>query len=354
MLLFIHLIGRNFYQPNNMQYDKDHLKRKMIIAFYLIIGSIVNSSAQDPYFSQFFMNPVYMNPAYAGTMKVPRAGVQYRNQWPAMSNAYTTYFASFDTYLPKIKSGIGFLMYQDVQGDGIFTQSSFKAIYSKEIQISQDWTMYGSLTSGAQMNALNFNRLIFPDGLDAIYGQNLPTNETLPENNNRIFPDFGAGILVFNGKYFFGLAADHLSEPNQSMYSAYPIPLSRKLTAHIEVNIPWHKPGHLRKYYAFNPNVIVQSQGNEQNITFGVYANRKGFSFGIWNRQTTRKSTDVIVMAGFMGKQLKTAITYDANIRGVGLKSHGSVEISIAFLLKEPGSKSLFPFYEIPGEWEVK
>ena len=168
-----------------MLYQPEHLPRKTIIVFFLLIGWIGNLSAQDPYFSQFFMNPVYMNPAYAGTMKVPRAGVQYRNQWPAMSNAYTTYFASFDTYLPRIKSGIGLLMYQDVQGDGIFTQSSFKAIYSKEIQINQDWTMYGSLTAGAQMNALNFNRLIFSDGLDVIYGQHLPTNETLPEKIGR-------------------------------------------------------------------------------------------------------------------------------------------------------------------------
>ena len=336
-----------------MLYQPEHLLKKTIVAFCLFILWVGNLSAQDPYFSQFFMNPVYMNPAYSGTMKVPRAGVQYRNQWPAMSNAYTTYFASFDTYLPKIKSGIGLLMYQDVQGDGIFTQSSFKAIYSKEIQINKDWTMYGSLTAGAQMNALNFNRLIFPDGLDAIYGQNLPTNETLPENNNRIFPDFGAGILVFNGKYFFGLAADHLSEPNQSMYSAYPIPLSGKLTAHFEVNLPWHRPGHWRKYCTFNPNVIVQSQGNEQNITFGLYVNRKSFTVGIWNRQTTKKSNDLIFMAGFVAKQLKTAITYDSNLQGVGLRSHGSVEISISFLLKDPGPKSFFPFYEIPGEWEI-
>jgi type IX secretion system PorP/SprF family membrane protein len=327
---------------------------KSILVISLIVGLKSILQAQDPYFSQFFMNPVYMNPAYAGTMKVPRFGVQYRNQWPAMNKAYTTYFASFDTYAPKIKSGFGILIYQDVQGDGIYTQSSFKVIYSKEIQINIDWKMYGSLSAGAQMNSLNFNRLIFPDGLDAIYGQHLPTNEAVPENNNRIFPDFGAGILLFNGKYFFGLAGDHLSEPNQSLYSGYPIALSRKYTAHFEVNLPWHIPGHWRKFVNFNPNFIVQSQGNEQNITYGVYANRRGISLGLWNRQTTKKSIDLIMMAGFVGKQLKTAITYDTNLQGVGLRSHGSVEISISFLLKDPGKKSIFPFYEIPGEWEIR
>lgn len=337
-----------------MLYKINHLHKKAIIAFCFVTGWIINLSAQDPYFSQFFMNPVYLNPSYSGTMKVPRIGIQYRNQWPAFNKAYTTYFASFDTYLPKISSGIGLLMYQDVQADGTYTQSSFKAIYSREIRINKDWTMYGSLSAGAQINALNFSRLLFPDGLDAIYGIQLPTAETMPENNQRVFPDFGAGILMYNGKYFFGLAGDHLSEPNQSIYSAFPTALPRKFTAHFEVNFPWHRPGHLRKYYSFNPNIIIQSQGNEQNITLGVYANRKGFSLGIWTRQTTRKSTDIIAMAGFMGKQMKTAITYDTNLRGVGLRSHGSVEISISFLLKDPGVKSIFPYYEIPGEWEVR
>jgi type IX secretion system PorP/SprF family membrane protein len=309
--------------------------------------------AQDPFFSQFFMNPVYMNPSYAGTMKVPRAGVQYRNQWPSMGSAYATYFASFDTYLPRITSGIGALLYNDVQGDGLYTETSFKFIYSKEIRLSKEWNMYGSISAGGQLNALNTARLVFPDGLDPIYGQHQPSAELLPDNNNRFFPDFDAGILLFNSKYFFGISADHLSEPDQSIYSAYSNRLPRKFTAHFEVNVPYYERGHWRKLCTFNPNFIVQSQGNEHNITYGVYANRKGFSVGLWNRLTTQKSSDMIVMGGFMGKQLKTAITYDVNFKGVGLRSHGSIEVSVSFLLKDPGQKSIFPFYEIPGEWDL-
>lgn len=326
---------------------------KAILIISLVIGWCT-LRAQDVYFSQFFMNPVYLNPSYAGTMKVPRAGVQYRNQWPGMNKAYTTYFASFDTYLPKINSGIGLLLFNDVQGDGIYTETSFKVAYSKEIRISRTWTMYGSLTAGAQLNSLNFNQLIFADGLDPIYGQHQPSTEVVPDQNNRFFPDFGAGILIFNDKYFFGITGDHLHEPNQSIYSSYNQKLPRKYTTHFEVNLPWYRPGHWRKFCTFNPNFIIQSQGEEQNITYGLYANRRGFSLGVWNRQTTKKSSDVIVMAGFIGKQLKTAITYDVNLKGVGLRSHGAVEISISYLLKNPGKKSIFPFYEIPGEWDIR
>jgi len=328
--------------------------KRLILLISMITGSATLIQAQDAYFSQFFLNPVYMNPAYSGTMKVPRAGVQYRNQWPEFGKAYTTYFASFDTYLPKISSGIGLLLYNDVQGAGLYTETSFKFAFSKEIRINRDWSMYGSLMAGAQLNSVNFNRLVFPDGLDPIYGQHQPSAETVPDNNNRFFPDFGAGILLFNDKYFFGFSGDHLHEPNQSIYSTFPQALPRKYTAHFEVNLPWYRPGRWRKFCTFNPNFIVQSQGSEQNITYGVYANRKGISLGVWSRQTSGKSTDVIMMAGFMGKQFKTAITYDTNLKGVGLRSHGAVEISVSYLLKDPGLKSIFPFYEIPGEWDIR
>ena len=329
------------------------LKRVILIASF-VSGLSSLLKAQDAYFSQFFMNPVYLNPAYAGSMKVPRAGVQYRDQWPAFNNAYTTYFASFDTYLPSINSGIGLLAYNDLQGNGIYTESSFKFIYSKEINLSSKWTMYGSITAGAQFNSINFSRLIFADELDPINGQNQATGETFPENNNRLFPDFGAGILFFNGQYFFGLAGDHLTEPDQSIYSASPSQLPQKYTMHFEVNLPWFHTGHWRKYYKLNPNFIIQSQGKERNLTYGIYANRKGISLGIWNRLTSRKSADMILMAGFIGKQFKSAVTYDFNISGVGLQSHGAVEISVSYLLKIPGKKSIFPFYEIPGEWDIR
>lgn len=328
--------------------------KRTILLISLIAGIFPALQAQDVYFSQFFMNPVYLNPSYAGTMKVPRAGVQYRDQWPGMDKAYTTYFASFDTYLPKISSGIGLLLFNDVQGNGTYTETSFKFIYSKEIRISREWTMYGSVTAGAQINSLNFNRLIFSDGLDLLLGQQFPSAETPPDNNNHMFPDFGTGVLVFNDQYFFGLSAEHLAEPDQSLYSDYTHVLPRKYTLHFEVNLPCFLSGHWRKFCKLNPNVIIQSQGIEQNITYGVYANRKGMSLGFWNRQTTRKSSDLIVMAGFIGKQLKTAISYDLNLHGVGLQSHGAIEISISYLLKGTGKKCIFPYYEIPGEWDIR
>jgi type IX secretion system PorP/SprF family membrane protein len=326
---------------------------KVVLIFCVLLAILAPANAQDVYFSQFFMNPTYLNPAYTGTMKVPRVSLQYRNQWPAMGNAYINYFAAFDTYLPSIGSGVGLLVFNDVQGSGLYSETSFKALFSKEIILSREWTMYGSITAGAKLNSLNFSKLTFADQIDLAYGNYLASSETSPESNTRLIPDFGAGLLFFNDKYFVGIAGDHLSEPDQSISSANSYPLKRKFTAHFEYSFPWFRPGHLRKLVKFTPNFVLQSQGDYQWLAYGFYANRKGISLGIWNRLTSEKNTDLVFMASFIGKQLKTAISYDVNINGVGMKSHGSVELTVSFLLKAPGKKSIFPFYEIPGEWDI-
>ena len=50
----------------------------------------INSHAQDPIFTQFYSNPVYLNPAFSGTNKCPRFVMNYRNQWPSFPGAFVT------------------------------------------------------------------------------------------------------------------------------------------------------------------------------------------------------------------------------------------------------------------------
>ncbi|HRX13148.1 MAG TPA: type IX secretion system membrane protein PorP/SprF, partial [Draconibacterium sp.] len=47
--------------------------------------------SQDVSFSQFFANPLHLNPAFSGSVGIPRIALQYRNQWHGFNNAFTTY-----------------------------------------------------------------------------------------------------------------------------------------------------------------------------------------------------------------------------------------------------------------------
>ena len=61
---------------------------------------------QDPEFSQFFANPLYLNPAFAGTTELPRTVLNYRNQWPQKGATFTTYALSFDQISKKSRKQV--------------------------------------------------------------------------------------------------------------------------------------------------------------------------------------------------------------------------------------------------------
>ena len=42
--------------------------------------------AQDPQFTQFFANPIYIAPSYAGASTGQRVIVSYRDQWSVIPN----------------------------------------------------------------------------------------------------------------------------------------------------------------------------------------------------------------------------------------------------------------------------
>ena len=58
--------------------------------------------AQDPTFTQFYANPLYLNPAFAGSNKCPRISMNYRNEWPQLTGNYVTYSLAYDSYVKNI------------------------------------------------------------------------------------------------------------------------------------------------------------------------------------------------------------------------------------------------------------
>ncbi|MFQ3327045.1 MAG: hypothetical protein ACI8YC_001686, partial [Salibacteraceae bacterium] len=64
-----------------------------------LMSAVEYGYSQDPIYSQFYSNPLYLNPALAGVERCPRFVMNYRNQWPGISSGggnYVTYSASYD------------------------------------------------------------------------------------------------------------------------------------------------------------------------------------------------------------------------------------------------------------------
>ncbi len=118
--------------------------------------------AQDPGYSQFFANPLHLNPAFAGTTELPRMVINYRNQWPQKGNSFTTYALSYDFLLKKRNAGIGFQAYHDREPNNIITTSSATLAYSYHLQVGLESFVTLGLNAGIVRKQFDTNGLIFP------------------------------------------------------------------------------------------------------------------------------------------------------------------------------------------------
>ena len=318
-----------------------------IFFFFVMCTGIAFS--QDISFSQFYANPLYLNPAFSGSVGVPRVALQYRNQWSGFNNAFTTYSAAFDMPVKKLQGGIGGYVLNDTQADGIINTLQVNFAYSVFIQLSENYRLHGSLQAGYNQNSLNTNKLVFADNLDPNYGNHGTSAElaTLTDPNYS-FVDFSGGILMYSKRLFYGVAVHHLTEPNQSFYSGNEdvAKLDRKYTAHFGARLPVYLYGHNRKKFDISPQVIAQLQGSFQQFNYGVFATKRGLTAGAWFRQNFGMRYDaVIFMVGFMKKSWQFNYSYDLTVSGLRADSGGTSEVSLTFLLNHTAKNKFLPFF---------
>ena len=77
-------------------------RKHVFFTFAVLLLSMELTYSQDPEFSQFYANPLFLNPALAGSTICPRAIANFRDQWPSVGGAFVTYNASYDQYIDAI------------------------------------------------------------------------------------------------------------------------------------------------------------------------------------------------------------------------------------------------------------
>ena len=323
-------------------------KLQYIISVFLVTG-FLSAFSQDVSFSQFFANPLYLNPAFSGSVGIPRIALQYRNQWQGFNDAFTTYSAAFDLPVEKLQGGIGAYILNDAQADGILNTLQVNFSYSVFIQLSENYRLHGGFQVGYNQNSLNSHRLVFADNLDPNYGNHGVSGElTTLTDPNYNYVDFSTGFLMYSKRLFYGIAAHHLTEPNQSFYSGSEdvAKLYRKYTAHFGARLPVYLFGHNRKKFDISPQVIAQMQGQFQQFNYGIFATKRGLTAGAWFRQNFGLRYDaVIFVAGFMKKSWQFNYSYDFTVSGLRADSGGTSEVSLTFLLNKADKNKIFPFF---------
>jgi type IX secretion system PorP/SprF family membrane protein len=321
------------------QFKAGSMLHKLLFLITVVTILFFNNEvkAQDPEFSQFYANPLYLNPALAGANICPRAILNYRNQWPGLSKSFVTYNASYDQYISKIFGGVGILMNVDNAGSGILKTTSASLMYAFSLKAAENLYINMAIEGSFYQKSLNWELLKFGDQIDPQGGFILPTGEVPPDNSSVIFPDFGAGVAFgWKGILHGGVAVNHLTEPNMAFYNQNENKLPMKITGHVGVNINLD-PGSIGftednepKFY-LAPNLLYQQQGEFHQLNAGVYIIRLPIVIGTWFRHNFENADAIIVLVGIDYKNLKIGYSYDITLSKLKSNTGGAHEVSIAW-----------------------
>lgn len=314
----------------SLKLDSDN-NRKMkqtyvlILLLFMGITSVSFVKAQDPEFTQFYANPLYLNPAFAGSNNCPRVALNYRNQWPALSGSFVTTSASYDQHVNGLYGGLGLLVVQDNAGNGTLKTTRVSGMYAYAQQIGRKWFIRFGVEATYFQRSLDWNKLTFGDMIDPNRGFIYSTAD-LPQLNSISGIDISSGILATTDNFFIGFSAHHLTEPNESLLNntgeAY-IPM--KFSGHAGYEIQLGGSGYQSTDASISPNVLYRYQGGFQQLNLGLYVKKGNIVGGVWYRDRDA----FIALLGIETDRFQIGYSYDVTVSKLANASAGSHELSL-------------------------
>lgn len=315
-----------------------------VITLVLITALPRTGESQDPVFSQYYMMPTMINPSLVGQINGPRFGLIYRNQWPAISNAYETFGFSYDQFLENIHSGIGVTLLSDQAGDGILNSIKIQGQYAYRIETRSGWNSQLAVEVGFGQQTIDRSSLVFLDQLDPRFGAispggtPYPTEEPPFATNSRPYLDIGAGLSIYNERYFISVGVDHLNRPSVSFReqengSVKGVPVMVNAIIGAKFIVREGTTYNPQESY-ISPTILYAQQGGTAQINGGIFYGFSYFTTGVYYRHTFTNPDAVGVSASVQLGNLKIGYAYDFTVSSLGISTGGSHEIGMALLLE--------------------
>lgn len=314
--------------------------KRVIIALGMLAGAgLGDLYAQDPEFTQFYANPLYLNPAFAGTARCPRISLNYRNQWPGITGTFVTYSASYDQHIDAMSGGVGFLFTNDRAGMATINTTNISGIYSYQLNITREFSMKVGLQATYAQKSVDWSKLNFGDMIDPRRGFIYNTNE-VPNATSKTNVDFSAGLLGYSRRYFFGAAVHHITEPDEGFLGPSKLPM--KYTGHAGAVIPI---GGRYSETSISPNVLFQKQQDFQQLNLGIYFSKGPLVGGLWYRN----QDSFILLLGFQQDLFKFGYSYDVTVSKLTNATAGSHELSFQMQFECKPKKKKFRTVSCPS-----
>ncbi|MGP8215236.1 MAG: type IX secretion system membrane protein PorP/SprF [Bacteroidia bacterium] len=176
-----------------------------------IIGLMVATGAfaqQDASFSQYFFNPLYFNPAYAGSRGVFSGTMVYRDQWVGVEGAPNTESVGMHGMIPGSNVGLGMQFYND--NIGPLTNTEISAIFAYHLHLGEQTRLSFGIEGCMDNVSVGMNKISIENTTDPSF---------TGTSSSAWAPDANVGLYLYKDRFFAGFSVKHLLQPDFEMQS---------------------------------------------------------------------------------------------------------------------------------------
>ncbi|SCX98288.1 type IX secretion system membrane protein, PorP/SprF family [Nonlabens sp. Hel1_33_55] len=301
--------------------------------------------AQDPIFTQYFLFPETLNSGFTGFQETTKAGLLHRTQWPDLNFRVDSDFATFNTWVPSMKSGIGVSALSQRERFSNFSLTQANVSYAYKVDLDDRWTFRPGVEVGYGFKSFNFNNLVLEDQINLNSGTVNPSSvDALSINDKVNYLDLSASLLVHDENLWLGVSVKHLNRPDISLTTDGNVELQPlgTITAGYELeladvmDIKWLP---YSTKFLLTGNYMQQGDFNRFDLG-GMFVIDTFYMGAIAatnpNRQTENGHllTSINLLGGLQYENFKFGLSYDINVSNLG-RTGGIYELSLIYVLDQ-------------------
>ena len=297
-----------------------------IIWACLLLFPLALRAQQDPQFSQYMFNGLFLNPATSGVDGLTRFQLIARSQWTGyqgtfdQSGGLNTQIVSLNTPILRWKSGAGVYIVHDQIGPYINLQTQVSYAYHFPVKNGK---LSLGVSGGFYSQAIDFTKYRFLEALDPLNTQNI---------ESQIRPDLALGIHYRAEKYYLGVGANHLLKPKFNF--GLKQPLDNELATNIYATGGYSYD--LTYQIVLTPSVLFKTDLNTVSVDVNAIAT---YNQKFWGGLGYRQGDAAIVLLGFNAMKdnaLRLGYAFDYTVIAQAAKRPTSHEFMLTYTLPPP------------------
>lgn len=286
-----------------------------LLAFVFAFPFLAEGQRLFPLYSQYMMNGLALNPAYAGSRDAFNITASHRTQWLGMDGAPVSYTLSAHAPMKKEKVALGLFFFNETID--IRTNLGIYGSYAYRLNLRKGKLSFG-LKGGVDIQKADWSRIFTEPG-----GNNDPV---FPEVNEQyLVPNVGFGVYYYTRKFYIGASipsflSDSLTTNRVYLYHDFKNYNYLFTTGFVAgSNFLKIKPSVLLKY---SQNTPLQADFN-LSLIFGNF---------LWIGGGYRIENALVGLVKFeITDQFRLGYTYDYSLGELNKFSNGSHEIVLIY-----------------------